>query len=97
MSRFLLKRILLALVTLVLLSMIVFAASQLLPGNLGRNVLGNLASQRDVDAFNHAARRRPPDRRAVLATGSATSCTATSGQSLAVPGLRSAACSGPRC
>jgi peptide/nickel transport system permease protein len=33
---------------------IVFAASQILPGDLGRNILGNLASQREVDAFNHA-------------------------------------------
>jgi peptide/nickel transport system permease protein len=33
---------------------IVFAASQVLPGDLGRNILGNLASQREVDAFNHA-------------------------------------------
>ena len=54
MYRFLLKRIALALITLVLLSAIVFAASQLLPGDLGRNVLGNLASQHDVDVFNHA-------------------------------------------
>lgn len=35
--------------------MIVFAAAQLLPGDIGRNVLGNLASQQDVDAFNKAA------------------------------------------
>jgi peptide/nickel transport system permease protein len=54
MYRFLLKRIALAVITLVLLSAIVFAAAQLLPGDLGRNVLGNLASQHDVDLFNHA-------------------------------------------
>lgn len=54
MYRFLLKRIALAVITLVLLSAIVFAASQLLPGDLGRNILGNLASQHDVDVFNHA-------------------------------------------
>jgi peptide/nickel transport system permease protein len=54
MYRFLLKRIALAVITLVLLSAIVFAASQLLPGDLGRNILGNLASQHDVDLFNHA-------------------------------------------
>jgi len=54
MYRFLLKRLSLALITLVLLSMIVFAASQLLPGNLGRNILGPFASQQDVAAFNHA-------------------------------------------
>jgi peptide/nickel transport system permease protein len=33
---------------------IVFTASQVLPGDLGRNILGNLASQEEVDAFNHA-------------------------------------------
>lgn len=38
-----------------MLSVIVFAAAQLLPGDIGRNVLGNLASQQDVDAFNKAA------------------------------------------
>jgi peptide/nickel transport system permease protein len=40
-------------ITLVLLSMIVFAAAQLLPGDIARNILGNLASQHDVDALNH--------------------------------------------
>jgi peptide/nickel transport system permease protein len=53
MGRFLLRRFALALVTLVLLSMIVFAAAQLLPGNVGRNVLGGFADQRSVDLFNH--------------------------------------------
>ena len=32
--------------------MIVFAASQLLPGDIGRNVLGNLASEADVAKYN---------------------------------------------
>jgi len=54
MARFLLKRFALALVTLFLLSVIVFAASQLLPGNLGRNILGPFASAKDVAAYNHA-------------------------------------------
>src|SRR5262245_30886606 len=53
MARFLLKRIAYALITLVLLSMIVFAAAQLLPGNVGRNVLGGFADQRSVDLLNH--------------------------------------------
>ena len=43
----------LAIVTLILLSWIVFAASQLLPGDLGRTILGNLASAQDVAALNH--------------------------------------------
>ena len=53
MYRFLLKRFGLALITLVLLSLIVFAAAQLLPGNLGRNILGPFASERDVALYNH--------------------------------------------
>ena len=53
MSRFLLKRFALAVVTLLLLSIIAFAAAQLLPGNVGRNVLGGFADQRSVDILNH--------------------------------------------
>jgi peptide/nickel transport system permease protein len=52
MTRFLLKRIGLALITLVLLSMIVFAVSTILPGNVGRAVLGPFATQESVDALN---------------------------------------------
>jgi peptide/nickel transport system permease protein len=50
---FLLKRVLLSLVTLWVLSVIVFAGSQLLPGNVGRAMLGPLADQRAVDNLNH--------------------------------------------
>ncbi len=53
MARFLLKRFALAIVTLFLLSVIAFAASQLLPGNVGRNVLGGFADQHSVDLLNH--------------------------------------------
>src|ERR1041385_6581598 len=53
MGRFLLKRFAFALITLVLLSMLVFAAAQLLPGDVGRNVLGGFADQRSVDLLNH--------------------------------------------
>jgi peptide/nickel transport system permease protein len=53
MARFLLKRFALAAITLVVLSMIVFAAAQLLPGDIGRNVLGPFASPADVIKFNH--------------------------------------------
>ena len=35
--------------------MLVFAAGSLLPGDLGRNILGNFASERDVAIFNHNA------------------------------------------
>jgi len=52
MIRFLLKRLGLALVTLFLLSVIVFAISTILPGNVGRSVLGPFATQESVDALN---------------------------------------------
>ena len=52
MTRFLLKRIGLALITLFLLSVIVFAISTILPGNVGRAVLGPFATQESVDALN---------------------------------------------
>jgi peptide/nickel transport system permease protein len=53
MARFLLRRFGLALVTLFLLSVLVFAASQLLPGDIGRNVLGPFASPNDVRMLDH--------------------------------------------
>ena len=53
MIAFLAKRAGLSLVTLWLLSLIVFTGAQLLPGNLGRAMLGPFADQRSVDALNH--------------------------------------------
>ena len=79
-ARFLLKRIGLALITLILLSMIVFAVSTILPGNVGRAVLGPFAAQESVDAAQRAARNEPADRRAVPGLGRAGSSTATSGR-----------------
>ena len=52
MTRFLLKRIGLALITLFLLTVVVFAISTILPGNVGRAVLGPFATQESVDALN---------------------------------------------
>ncbi|MCI0634396.1 MAG: ABC transporter permease [Actinobacteria bacterium] len=52
MARYVAKRLGLALITLVLLSMVVFAASQLLPGDLGRSVLGRDATEEAVDEYN---------------------------------------------
>ncbi len=52
-ARFLVKRLALSIVTLVLLSVLVFAAAQLLPGDIGRNILGPFASPEDVARFNH--------------------------------------------
>ena len=52
MTRFLLKRLGLALITLFLLSVVVFGISTVLPGNVGRAVLGPFATQESVDALN---------------------------------------------
>ncbi len=46
-------RLLLAVVTLVLLSIIVFAGCQILPGDVGRAILGPFADARAVAALNH--------------------------------------------
>lgn len=54
MARYVAKRLGLALITLVLLSMIVFAAAQLLPGDLGRTVLGRDATEEAVAEYNRA-------------------------------------------
>ncbi len=52
MRRFLLRRVGLALVTLFLLSIIVFVGAQVLPGNVARRILGPFADQRAVIALN---------------------------------------------
>ncbi|CAH2926506.1 MAG: ABC transporter, permease protein 1 (cluster 5, nickel/peptides/opines) [uncultured Paraburkholderia sp.] len=52
-ARFLATRVGLSLITLWLLSVIVFAGGQLLPGDIGRAVLGPLADPRAVAALNH--------------------------------------------
>jgi peptide/nickel transport system permease protein len=51
--RFLLQRLGLSLITLFLLSVIVFVTAQLLPGDVGRNILGGFADQHSVDLLNH--------------------------------------------
>lgn len=52
MSRFVLRRVGLALITLFLLSVLVFAGTQMLPGDVGRRVLGPFATQEAVDTLN---------------------------------------------
>ena len=52
LTRLVLTRIGLALLTLLLVSMLVFATVQLLPGNLGRTVLGPYATDEQVAALN---------------------------------------------
>jgi peptide/nickel transport system permease protein len=53
MARFLLTRLGLAAITLFLLSVLVFVGANLLPGDVARRKLGNLASQSAVDQLNH--------------------------------------------
>jgi peptide/nickel transport system permease protein len=53
MRRFLLTRLGLAAITLFLLSVLVFVGANLLPGNVARRKLGNLADQASVDQLNH--------------------------------------------
>lgn len=51
--KYLVKRGLLSLITLAILSIIVFLGGQLLPGDVGRAVLGPLADARAVALFDH--------------------------------------------
>ncbi len=53
MGRYLLKRLFLAVITLVILSVIIFFAGQVLPGNPGRAILGPFAAESAVKALNH--------------------------------------------
>jgi peptide/nickel transport system permease protein len=53
MATFLLKRLGLMVLTLFILSVIVFLAGQVLPGDPGRSILGNLASQSAVQSLDH--------------------------------------------
>jgi len=52
MGRFLLTRLGLAAITLLLLSVLVFVGTNLLPGDVARRKLGNTASQASVDQLN---------------------------------------------
>lgn len=52
MSRFLLRRVGLALITLWVISVLVFIGTNLLPGDVGRRVLGPFATPEAVDALN---------------------------------------------
>lgn len=52
MRRFIIKRVLLGLVTLWLLSIVVFFAAQVLPGDVARRILGPFADARAVAALN---------------------------------------------
>ncbi|MCP3441200.1 ABC transporter permease [Bradyrhizobium sp. CCGUVB14] len=53
MTYFLARRIAFALITLFVLSLLVFFLGQILPGNVGRTILGPFADQQAVDILNH--------------------------------------------
>jgi peptide/nickel transport system permease protein len=53
MRRFILKRLGLSLVTLFLVSVIVFAVSDVLPGDVGRSILGRSATDEQVALIDH--------------------------------------------
>jgi peptide/nickel transport system permease protein len=52
MARFIARRVGLALITLVVISILIFVGTQLLPGDVARRVLGPFATQAAVDALN---------------------------------------------
>ena len=53
MRRYFLKRLGLALITLVLVSLAVFGVAEVLPGDVGRTILGPYASNEQVERLNH--------------------------------------------
>ncbi|CAN5778205.1 ABC transporter permease [soil metagenome] len=53
LGRLVLRRVGLFAVTLFLLSVLIFAMAELLPGNVARTILGNTADQKSVDVLNH--------------------------------------------
>src|ERR671933_962259 len=53
MGRYIVKRVGLSLITLVLVSVIVFAISDVLPGDVGRSILGRSATDAQVAALDH--------------------------------------------
>src|SRR6476659_1517453 len=52
MARWLLRRLLLSLITLWLLATLVFIITNILPNDIGRTILGPFAPQESVDALN---------------------------------------------
>ncbi len=53
MLRLIGRRLLLMIPTLILASMLIFALAEVLPGDVGRSILGIYASEADVAALNH--------------------------------------------
>lgn len=52
MSHFIARRLVLTLITLVIVSMVVFASARLLPGDVGRTILGQYATPEQVEQVN---------------------------------------------
>ena len=73
-ARFLLTRLGLAVVTLILLSIIVFVGAQLMPGNVAVQILGNTADPRAIAKLNQQLGLDQPP--ITPATGAATAVTA---------------------
>jgi peptide/nickel transport system permease protein len=53
MTRLIVRRLLLMIPTLILVSMLVFALAEWLPGDVGRSILGPYATQQEVQILNH--------------------------------------------
>ena len=53
MKRFLVRRVVLAFFTLAMLSLVVFVATHLLPGDVGKSILGPFADRDAVKLLNH--------------------------------------------
>ena len=53
MSRYVLKRLLMMIPIILIVSFIVFSILSLTPGNPGQIILGATAEKEDVDALNH--------------------------------------------
>ncbi len=60
MYRYILKRILFVLITVFIVSFIIYGLMSLMPGNAGRSILGMTASQEAVDALNEQLGENDP-------------------------------------
>src|SRR3990172_1664709 len=52
MTKFLIRRILFTMLTMIIVSVAVFALTEIAPGNIARNTLGNLITPEQEDSFN---------------------------------------------
>ena len=80
---FVIRRVLLGLLTLLVVSVVVFAATQALPGDPAQAILGRNADAGEPRHAARAARPRPAGRASSTSTGSAASLTGDLGNSLA--------------